>query len=179
MAQRYETLLLARTEITDDEQDTLKKAIESFAAESGGSLESFDRWGKYRLSYPVRKNEYGIYFLARYNADKVKKGVIVSQLDTFLKIKCNEFIMRSVTTILADNAPAAYEKPESIDSVGRPADIENLLKDNKIETLLHSVDASEDSETLYDEDMIDEAVGYDSTTDEQSEDTEDDGSAAA
>ena len=57
---RYETLLLIRPDVTGDEFSSLESAVERILSESGAKLVSFDRWGKYKLMYPVRKNNAGV-----------------------------------------------------------------------------------------------------------------------
>jgi len=140
---RYETLILARPEITQDELTLLERQIDKLVSTAPqGKLSSFDRWGKYRLCFPVAKNEYGIYILARYEVDASKTtGTMFKELDTFLKIKCNDFIMRHVHIKLGKNAPAHYQKPDALDA-SRSANIDTFLKENKVENLLSSVDAA-------------------------------------
>ncbi len=144
----YETLLLAKTEITEDEQETMRKEFESIFSKASGNITTFDRWGKYRLSYPVQKSEYGIYILMRYEIAPDKATEAFKSFDTYLKIKCNDFIMRWVTMTLGSNPPAHYEKPDSLDATGKSSDIDTLIKDNNIEELLSSVDASSDKEVI-------------------------------
>ena len=62
---RYEALMLAVPEITQDEVKNLESQFEGAVSGSKGAMLSFERWGKYRLAYPVKKNEYGVFFLAR------------------------------------------------------------------------------------------------------------------
>lgn len=140
---RYETLILARPEITQDELSLLESQFDKIVSTSPqGKLSSFDRWGKYRLCYPVAKNEYGVYVLVRYELDGTQKlGTVFKNVDDFLKIKCNDFVMRHVHIKLDKNAPAIYQKPEALDA-SRSANIDTFLKENKVESLLSSVDAA-------------------------------------
>ncbi len=66
---RYEALMLVIPEITHDEAKALESQVESVVKNGGGATLSFERWGKYRLAYPVKRNEYGIYFLVRFEVD--------------------------------------------------------------------------------------------------------------
>lgn len=167
---RYETLILARPEITQDELSLLESQFDKFvSASSNGKLSSFDRWGKYRLCFPVAKNEYGVYILARYELNGSEKlGSIFKDLDTFLKIKCNEFVMRHVHIKLAKNAPSLYQKPEALDS-SRSANIDSFLKENKVESLLNSVDAasSHDEEGEIEPSETEGGTNFDNYDDEE------------
>ena len=51
----YETLMLARTEITDDEINALERQMDKMASSHKGKMTLFDRWGKSKLAYPVKK----------------------------------------------------------------------------------------------------------------------------
>ena len=105
---RYETLLLARTEITHDELAMIESNFDQIFTQNKGSLTSFDRWGKYRLAYPVKKYSYGVYVLARYELPTDTVTQTIERLNTFLKLKCNETVLRYVSVRLAPDAPVTY-----------------------------------------------------------------------
>lgn len=148
--QQYETLLLAHTEITDDELASIERGLESIASKSQGSLVSFDKWGKYLLAYPIKKNSYGVYALARFTIGQEQATAAHKEIDAFLRIKCNDIVLRFVTVKLENGASAAYQKPEPMDSTN----VENLetLKDGKIEHILGSV-GSTGTDDIVEEDM--------------------------
>ena len=52
---RYEILFLTVPEITGDEVEAVKELFTKSIRTSKGDLLAFDRWGKYRLAYPVKK----------------------------------------------------------------------------------------------------------------------------
>lgn len=133
---RYETLFLARTEITDDEVSSIERYLDKELATIHGKLTLFDKWGKYRLTYPVKKSDYGVYILVRYEiGDETKVPAFVKELDSFIKIKCNEFIMRYITVKLPKNAPSAYIKPDPIDA-NRSTNVDSFVKEHKMEGIL-------------------------------------------
>lgn len=136
---RYETLFLARTELTDDESSMIEKHLDKLVQGAQGKLDSFDKWGKYRLAYAVNKSSQGIYILARYQAPNANVAKLLHELDQFLKLKCSETIMRHVNIKLSANAPMTYTKPDTIDMT-RTGSLDNFFKDNKIENLLNTVD---------------------------------------
>lgn len=147
---RYETLLLTPTEITDGDLSMIEKYFDQLVTDANGKFESFDKWGKYRLAYPVEKHNHGIYILVRYQLPAEVVNRIVTEMDRFLKIKCHEIILRHVNIRLRANAQVAYQKPEPMD-VARTGSLDTFLKENKIETLLHSVDAANNHD---DDDII-------------------------
>lgn len=140
---RYETLLLGKTEMTEDDIAGLERNFDTLITAGQGKLSSFDKWGKYRLAFPVEKQTQGIYILVRYELPIVGTGKLLSQVDEFLKIKCNELVLRHVNIRLKANALTTYNKPEPMD-VARTGTVDAFIKDNKIDTLLNSVHGSED-----------------------------------
>ena len=136
---RYETLFLGKTEMTEDDIAGLERVVDKFVSAAQGKLTSFDKWGKHRLAYSVEKQTHGLYMLARYELPAKGATTALRELDTFMKIKCGEIVLRHVNVHLAKNAPVAYQRPESSDS-SRAGSIDAFIKDNKIDNLLSSVD---------------------------------------
>ncbi len=130
---RYEALMLAVPEITQDEVKNIETSINAAIVKGGGSMVSFERWGKYRLAYPVKKNDYGIYFLTRFeveNAEDVLKG-----LRSLFTIKLNTLVMRNMVSVLDINASLAYQRPQSLEET--PArDVGSFIRENKMEGIM-------------------------------------------
>jgi ribosomal protein S6 len=145
MLHNYETLMLARSEITNDELSMIEKHFDKYLSDAKGNVTAFDKWGKYRLAYQVVKNDYGVYVLARYQVPVDKLTHMLGELNTFLKIKCNEIVLRHVTKKLA-NASTSYNKPDAIDSA-RSGGLDTFLKENKMETLLNTGDNNSDEDS--------------------------------
>lgn len=143
MTYRYEALMLAVPEITQDEIKTLESEIERIVSAHKGSVVAFDRWGKYRLSYPVRKNEYGVYCLARFEFQKEPKESL-ADLTALFDVKLHDTIMRSIISRLDLDLPLTYQRPKSLEET--PArDVNTFLKENKMEGLLSSVEDEKSS----------------------------------
>ncbi len=144
---RYETLLLGKTEMTEDDIAMLERSFDKMISDAKGKLSSFDKWGKYRLAFQVDKNTHGVYILIRYEIPLNSASTTIKQLDEFLKIKCDELVLRHVNKRLKENAPATYVKPEPLDVV-RTGSVDAFIKDNKIDSLLNSVDAANDDDIV-------------------------------
>jgi len=112
---RYEILILTIPELTKDEESSLENQVEKFINAHKGSIITFDRWGKYRLSYPVRNNDYGVYFLMRFDVDNDKD--FLKELQTMFYVKFNDIVMRHVVTRLKKDQPLEYKKPPSLEDV--------------------------------------------------------------
>ena len=174
MMQRYETLLLAGTEITNDELSSLEALFDKKLGAVEGKLSLFDKWGKYRLAYPVNKNGYGIYIFLRYELPKTATNVL-KELDKDLQIKFNEVVLRHVTIKLDKNAPSTYHKPEAVDSAPSGS-IDTFIKENKIENLLQSVDATtntSETEVHADSTATEHTTGSSSSSSDNSESDQD------
>ncbi len=142
---RYETLLLARTEITDDDITMIERQLDKIVSDLKGKLDLFDKWGKYKLAYPIKKNTHGIFILARYQVPTEQAAKALQEFDLFLKIKCNETVLRHANVRLKKDTPLTYLKPEPMD-ISRPGgSLDNFFKESKIENLLSSVDAAQTS----------------------------------
>jgi small subunit ribosomal protein S6 len=134
MSNRYETLILATPEITNEESSNLESTLSKEIKKAKGSLITYDRWGKFRLAYPVRKNEYGVYFLIRYEIPSESKTAFFEELKSLFAIKFNTIAMRHVTVKLPATAGAVYKRPVSLEET--PKDIDVFLRENKMEGLM-------------------------------------------
>src|SRR5437016_1847713 len=103
MLRQYEALLLTVPEITGDEAKHLETQIDKAIKTGTGSTISFERWGKYKLAYEINKNDYGIFFLARFELPQGTKTV--ADLKTLLKVKLNNVVMRDMISVLDPKHP--------------------------------------------------------------------------
>lgn len=115
---RYEILLLTIPEITEDEVKGIESKILGVLRTAKGTLLSFERWGKYRLSYPVKKNEYGVYFLVRFELSG-EFDEILNEIKTLINVKFYDLIMRSMVTVLDPEQSLVYQRPTSLEEAPR------------------------------------------------------------
>jgi ribosomal protein S6 len=153
---RYETLMLAKTELTNEEYSMLEKSIEKLVATAKGSFSGFDKWGKIRLAYPVKKSDYGIYILARYEIPAGELEAFSKELLQFFRIKCNELVMRHVNVRLAKDATSLYKRPDSVDHASGSSNLDSFLKENKMDKILPGMNnESGRSDVMIEEDYDD------------------------
>ncbi len=133
MSQRYEVLILTVPEITQDETKQLENELDKLITDSKGSVISFERWGKYKLTYPIRNNDYGVYFLMLFEASEV----LTKKIDELFKIKLTNFVMRHIITALKGDS-LLYQRPKSLEEAPASRDMDSFLKENKMEGLLSS-----------------------------------------
>ncbi len=137
---RYEVLLLTVPEITLDESKDLEKQLSKLIENQKGSFISFERWGKYKLVYPVKKNDYGVYYLFRFEMPRGTE--LIQNIQTLFKLKLNNIVMRSMFSRIDEKASLIYQRPKSLEEVPT-RDVEAFLKENKMEGLLSSVGSSQ------------------------------------
>lgn len=130
----YETLILTVPEVTNDESKQLEKQIDTILQKHKGAKVSFDRWGKYKLAQPVNKNNYGVYFLARFEANQENLNILLADLSEYLTLKAANIVMRFMNTVLDAKKGLNYIKPNPLDESAR--DIDKFLKDNKMDGLI-------------------------------------------
>lgn len=112
---RYEVLFLTNPELTQDDASMIESQLHSLISGSKGEVLSFEKWGKYRLCYRVSGNEYGIYFLARFELPQLKVQETLNSVRTFFAVKHRDLVLRSLIDHLDENAPLTYKRPESLE----------------------------------------------------------------
>ena len=142
MLRRYEALVLTVPEITEDESKALETNVDRVVKAVKGSVVSFERWGKYKLAYPVRKNDYGIYYLVRFETEDTS---VLEEVRSLFAVKFNDFVMRHAVAALDPKKPLAYQKPPSLEDAPT-RDVNTFLKENKMEGLMTEGGASFDEQ---------------------------------
>lgn len=132
---RYETLILTTPEITTDEATALEQNFERVVKKGQGVLNAFDRWGKYRLAYPVRAQDYGVYFLVRFEVGAEQITELTNDIYALITVKFPHFAIRYMTTKLEPGQSLLYHKPESLEDIPSQ-DVDTFLRENKMEGLI-------------------------------------------
>ncbi len=129
MLRQYEALLLTVPEITGDEVKNLETQLDKLIKSSTGSTISFERWGKYKLAYEINKNDYGVFFLMRF---EIPQGTqLINDMKTALKVKLNNVIMRDMISVLNPKRPLTYQRPRSLEEAPT-RETDSFTKDNKM-----------------------------------------------
>jgi small subunit ribosomal protein S6 len=127
---RYEVLILSVPEITQDETKDLEKQLERIIQGGHGSILSFERWGKFKLAYPVQKKEYGVYFLSRFTIPK--SAATLNEISTILSVKFETIVMRSAISALESTSSLEYQRPRSLEEA--PAVSEDNFRERRHKT---------------------------------------------
>lgn len=110
---RYEILMLTVPQITEDEAKRLQTELENLIKEGKGSVISFERWGKYRLAYPIAKNDYGVYFLTRFELPEA--AATIEEIKRAFKVRLNEIVIREMILVLEPGQSLEYQRPLSLE----------------------------------------------------------------
>lgn len=76
----YELVVIFSSELAPEAQKKIISKIEKTVSEAKDKVVSCDEWGKKTLSYPIKKNTEGFYWLLKLNAGSATAVVLNNQL---------------------------------------------------------------------------------------------------
>lgn len=82
MQRTYELMFIVRPDMPEEEQDKLISNLETQVGNAGGAVKGFERMGKRRLAYIVRKFQDGIYMLMTLEGE----GAMVKEVERRLRV---------------------------------------------------------------------------------------------
>ncbi len=126
---RYEALILAVPEITQDETKQLESLVANLVNKAQGSTLSFERWGKYRLAYPVKRNDYGVYFLTRFETQH-DATELLKEMQILFAVKLNDVVMRTMLNALNPKGSLEYQRPHSLEEAP-PKEAGSFMREGK------------------------------------------------
>jgi small subunit ribosomal protein S6 len=91
MDRKYEVMFILRPDTTEEDMDRLLQTMETNVAATGGKVISFDKMGKRRLAYTVKKFQDGIYILAFVEGP----GSVLKELERRLRVQ--ELVIKFIT----------------------------------------------------------------------------------
>ncbi len=107
----YETVLIARNDVTQQQVETLADQIAAQVEADGGAIRKREYWGLRALSYRIKKNRKGHYLLLGIDAPTA----LITEMERQLGL--NEDVLRFMTIRLEeiDEAPSAILSRRSDD----------------------------------------------------------------
>lgn len=108
----YETVFMARQDLTDGQVKDLTDQFSKIITDNGGKITKTENWGLRTLAYRINKSRKAHYVLLE--SDAPSDAVI--ELERLLRL--NEDVMRSLTTrldALTDGPSVMMEKPRDDD----------------------------------------------------------------
>lgn len=91
MQRFYETVFIARQDITANQVDTLAQSYNKIIKDAGGQVAKTELCGLRNLAYTIKKNKKGHYVLLNYSAD----SPTVAKFENTMRL--NEDILRYIT----------------------------------------------------------------------------------
>jgi small subunit ribosomal protein S6 len=91
MDRKYEVMFILRPDTTEEDMDRLLQTMETNVAATGGKVTGFERMGKRRLAYTVKKFQDGIYILAFVEGP----GSVLKELERRLRVQ--ELVIKFIT----------------------------------------------------------------------------------
>ncbi len=92
----YETIFIARPDLSEDDLVALIDRNAGLIEEGGGSIIKVDRWGLKKLAYPIRKLPQGYYVLTEYTGTPEA----VQEMERLFRI--DDRVLKYMTVKLAD-----------------------------------------------------------------------------
>ena len=113
----YEQLFIIRPDAPEEEGDTFIETMRGVVANSGGTVDKVDKWGKRKLAYRVGKYREGAYVLFQFSAGpeavkEFERRLRVSDLVIkFLTVRIDETLKR-VEKRRKEREKRAHRKPQ-------------------------------------------------------------------
>jgi small subunit ribosomal protein S6 len=101
--QQYETIFIVNASLDDPQIEVIIAKVQEQITRYGGEIVSTDRWGRKRLTYPIKKKNNGFYTLIEFQGP----GTAIQQLEKFYKL--DENIIRYLSIKLDKKALKAKE----------------------------------------------------------------------
>jgi small subunit ribosomal protein S6 len=114
MNRTYELMFIVRPDMTEEDQDKLVSTLETAVTSSGGQVKNFEKMGKRRLAYTVRKFHDGLYMLLTFEGS----GGLVHELERRLRV--NEPVIKFLS-VRIDEEQKRLDKIKSIRDAKRKA----------------------------------------------------------
>ena len=87
----YETVIIARQDISSQQVETLTEAASAFISDGGGKVAKVEQWGLRNLAYKIKKNRKGHYVLLNIDAP----ADAMKEMERNLRL--NEDVLRHMT----------------------------------------------------------------------------------
>jgi small subunit ribosomal protein S6 len=100
----YECVIIARSDVTTQQVDSLGEQLTALVAEQGGAVKKVEYWGLRSLAYRIKKNRKGHYLLLNLDAP----ASAIAELERQLRL--NEDVLRFLTV----SVDALEEGPSAI-----------------------------------------------------------------
>lgn len=98
MIRQYETTFIVNPHLSQEETEAYIQKYVQWIEKNGGKIKRVERWGKRRLAYEIKKQQYGFYAYIRFEGE----GTLCQELERAFKL--DEHTLRSLTVVLSKAA---------------------------------------------------------------------------
>ncbi len=110
---RYETIFITHPELSEEDLSALQEKIRSLMTSWKGEMVKLEDWGPKKLSYEIRKNTRGRFFLVEYLA----ATELVRELERTLRL--NDRILKFQTVRIPTQVSPEASKPSKEAGAGK------------------------------------------------------------
>ena len=110
---KYEAILVLKPQLDESAVDAVLEKFTGVVQQQGGKLLTKDNWGKRELAYPIAKENFGIYILIVFEAQREAIAI----LERMLRI--DDSVIRQLIVAKDRFAPDLVRRPSEHSSSGR------------------------------------------------------------
>jgi len=132
---RYETIFITNPELSEEDQNTLQEKVRSIMANWKGEIIKLEDWGPRKLSYQIRKNSRGRYFLVDYLTEA---PALVRELERTLRL--NDGVLKFLTV----NTSVRLQ-PEQVQAIKAAAQASQTIRVEERTPVVEAPPAPEES----------------------------------
>jgi small subunit ribosomal protein S6 len=107
----YELMVILDGSLDEDKYKAALAQVEKIIKSKGGTVTAVDEWGKRRLAYTIRHQDFGYYIVCRLTAEKAE---VPADIQAILKIQ--DIVLRAMMTI----AKAKRAVPSTDEAIDKP-----------------------------------------------------------
>ncbi len=101
---KYETFFIMDPDMPDEMTHAADERVKGVVASQGGTVLSYEPWGKNKLAYPIKKRTRGLYVLMEYAGGPA----LVAELERIMRL--DERVLKFITVKLDDRFDPAKEE---------------------------------------------------------------------
>ncbi|MBU0691283.1 30S ribosomal protein S6 [bacterium] len=163
----YELVLVFDSSLEIEQIETDLKRFKDIMTSESGFIRVWERWGKQRLAYEIRRRQYGYYTLVIFDT----APSVIAELERIIRL--TPTILRYLITVV-DPIRAPEIDEESVETLGaaRPGTINTDVVVEEIEKRLDE-EAVDDLDEIVDEDTLEASVAADDIEESVSSETAD------
>jgi len=94
---KYENFFMVQPDLSKDALGAVAGKFRGVVESNGGTVVSYVPWGKKKLAYPVKKNDYGYYILMKFAAGPE----LIAELERNMRL--DERVLKFITVKLDDD----------------------------------------------------------------------------